>query len=181
MGRMIIDAATSLDGFWADARGRSVMRASDLHGSGLSGRLGDVCGAVVMSRRSFDLSGDPSWIGEAYAAQTPVFVVTDTPIASVPANGPPGLRFLGSYADAFAAARQAADDRAVLVVGEASALKAAMRTGEADEIWLRMTARTLGRGSALFEDGIPVENYFVSEMETTSDAVHMHLEKRIGA
>ncbi len=178
---MIIDAATSLDGFWADSRGRCVMRIADLQGSGLSGRLGGVCGAVVMSRRSFDLSGDPSWIGEAYAAQTPVFVVTDTPIASVPASGPPGLRFLGSYAAAFAEAREAADGRAVLVVGEAGALKAAMGTGEADEIWLRMTPRTLGCGSALFEDDIPVENYFVSEMETTPDAVHMHLEKRVGA
>jgi hypothetical protein len=69
----------------------------------------------------------------------------------------------------------------VLVVGEAGALKAAMRTGEADEIWLRLMSRTLGGGSPLFDDDIPVENYFVSEMETTPDAVHMHLERRLNA
>lgn len=174
MGRMIIDAATSLDGFWADTRGRSVFSPRDLDGSGLSGRLGDVCGAVVMSRRSFELSADTGWIGEAYAAQTPVFVVTDAPHAHQS-----GFRFLATYANAFAAARDAAGERAVLVVGEAGALKAAMGTGEADEIWLRLMSRTLGEGTPLFEDDIPVENYFVSEMETTPDAVHMHLGKRL--
>ncbi|EJL25025.1 hypothetical protein PMI02_03345, partial [Novosphingobium sp. AP12] len=74
-----------------------------------------------------------------------------------------------------------AGDRTVLVVGEAGALKAAMRTGKADEIWLRLMSRTLGGGAPLFEDDIPVENYFVSEMETTPEAVHMHLEKRLNA
>jgi dihydrofolate reductase len=176
MARMIIDAATSLDGFWADARGRCVFSPSDLDGAGLSGRLADVCGAVVMSRRSFELSEDTDWIGDAYAAQTPVFVVTDAP----PVNGR-GFRFVDGYAAAFTAAAAAAGDRAVLVVGEAGALKAAMRTGEADEIWLRLMSRTLGGGSPLFDDDIPVENYFVSEMETTPDAVHMHLERRLNA
>jgi hypothetical protein len=42
-------------------------------------------------------------------------------------------------------------------------------------------SRTLGGGSPLFDDDIPVENYFVSEMETTPDAVHMHLERRLNA
>ncbi|HUD27985.1 MAG TPA: riboflavin biosynthesis protein RibD [Novosphingobium sp.] len=175
MGRMIIDAATSLDGFWADIGGRSVFSARDLDGAGLSGRLPETCGAVVMSRRTFDLSEDTAWIGEAYAAQTPVFVVTDAP----PPGDPHGFHFVESYALAFAQAKDAAGDRAVLVVGEASALKAAMRTGEADEIWLRMTPRTLGEGTPLFEDDVPVEDYFVSEMETTPEAVHMHLEKRL--
>lgn len=174
MGRMIIDAATSLDGFWADARGQSVVSARDLHGSGLSGRLSDVCGAVVMSRRSFELSEDIGWIGEAYATQTPVFVVTDAAPTTVP-----GFRFLATYAAAFADARSAAGDRAVLVVGEAGALKAAMHAGAADEIWLRLTARRLGDGAPLFEEGVPVEDYFVSEMEATPDAVHMHLERRL--
>jgi dihydrofolate reductase len=180
MGRMIIDAATSLDGFWADARGRSVFSVADLHGSGLSGRLSDVCGAVVMSRRSFELSEDIAWIAEAYAAQTPVFVVTDAPTAAPPVQVAGDFRFVEAYVVAFAAAREAAGDRAVLVVGEAGALKAAMHAGAADEIWLRMLSRTLGHGTPLFED-IPVERYFVSEMETTPEAVHMHLERRLGA
>ncbi|MYL98376.1 riboflavin biosynthesis protein RibD [Novosphingobium sp. FGD1] len=174
MGRMIIDAATSLDGFWADARGCSVFSARELAGAGLSGKLPGTCGAVVMSRRTFELSEDTAWIGEAYAAQTPVFVVTD----ARPANGKSGFHFVEGYAAAFAQARKAAGERAVLVVGEASALKAAMHDGEADEIWLRMTSRTLGDGAPLFDDGVPVENYFVSEIDSTAEAVHMHLEKR---
>jgi len=177
MSRMIIDAATSLDGFWADVGGASVFRSADLHGSGLSGRLPEVCGAVVMSRRSFELSEDTDWIGDAYAAQTPVFIVTDTLVA----NAPHGFRFLDSYSAAFAAAKATAGDRAVLVVGETGAMKAALGSGEADEIWLRMTPRTLGGGAPLFDDDVPVENYFVSEMETSAEAVHMHLEKRCNA
>lgn len=178
MGRLIVDAAASLDGYWADARGKSVFSAKDLSGSGLSGRMEDVCGAVVMSRRSFELSEDTDWIAEAYAAQTPVFVVTKEPPAQPP-RGP--FQFIATYAGAFAAARAAAGDKAVLVVGEAGAIRAAMRTGEAHDIWLRVVSCTLGQGAPLFEEGIPVENYFVSEMETTPDAVHMHLEKRLGA
>lgn len=177
MSRLVIDAAASLDGFWADARGRSVLSPGDLHGSGLSGRLADACGAVVMSRRSFDISGDTGWIGEAYAAQTPVFVVGE----EVPVQAMRGFRFLDTYSAAFAEAKAAAGERVVLVVGEAGALKAAMGTGEAHDIWLRLMARRLGDGAPLFEDGIPVENYFVSEMETTPDAVHMHLELRLDA
>jgi len=173
MGRMIIDAATSLDGFWADARGHSVFRAEDLQGSGLSGRLSDVCGAVVMSRRSFEIGEDTSWIGAAYAAHTPVFVVTDAVPAPIA-----GFRFFDSYGAAFAGAKAAAGERAVLVVGEAGALRATMRAGEAHEIWLRLSARTLGEGAPLFEDDVAIGDYFVSEMETTSDAVHIHLERR---
>ncbi|PNU06361.1 dihydrofolate reductase family protein [Novosphingobium guangzhouense] len=178
MGRLIVDAASSLDGFWADARGRSVLGAGDLHGSGLSGKLNSVFGAVVMSRRSFEQSDDIGWIADAYSGKAPVFVVTDAPLR-IPARG--DFHFLPTYADAFAAAQQAAGDAAVLVVGEAGAVRAALRSGEADEIWLRLMSRTLGKGSAVFEDGIPVENYFVSELDTTADAVHMHLERKLDA
>lgn len=178
MGRLIVDAASSLDGFWADARGRSVVSAADLHGSGLSGRLDEVCGAVVMSRRSFELSADTGWIEEAYPAKTPVFVVTDAPSA-IPAQGV--FHFMTNYTAAFAAAQEAAGDKAVLVVGEGGAMRAALGSSDADEIWLRVVSRTLGNGAPLFEDDIPVENYFVSELDTTADAVHMHLARRLDA
>lgn len=176
MGRLIVDAASSLDGFWADAGGRSVVGIGDLHGSGLSGKLDSACGAVVMSRRSFEQSDDTGWIEDAYSGIAPVFVVTDAPLA-VPARGQ--FHFLPTYAEAFAAAQRAAGDSAVLVVGEAGAMRAALRSGEADEIWLRVMSRALGHGAALFEDGIPVDNYFVSALDTTADAVHMHLERRL--
>lgn len=178
MGRMIIDAATSLDGFWVDVRGRSVFQPGERDGSSPSGRQANVCGAVVMSRRTFELSEDVGWIEDAYAAQTPVFVVTEAPTGVSSGDKADGFQFLATYAAAFSAARLSAGDRAVLVVGEGGALKAALRSGEANEIWLRMLSRTLGQGASLFED-VAVEDYFVSEMETTPDAVHMHLERRL--
>ncbi|MGF7155219.1 dihydrofolate reductase family protein [Novosphingobium gossypii] len=178
MGRLIVDAASSLDGYWADARGRSVLRNAELHGAGLSGMLNSACGAVVMGRRALGLSDDADWIAEAYPPGTPIFVVADSPSEFLPSAT---VRFVGTYAQAFAEAQAAAGDRAVLVVGEAGAIKAALRSGEAAEIWLRVVSRTLGRGDPLFDDGIPVENYFVSGLDTTADAVHMHLERRHGA
>jgi len=179
MGRLIVDAATSLDGFWADAFGRSVISVDDLHGSGFSGRLDGVCGAVVMGRRSYELSEDTEWIAHAYA-EVPIFVVTDGQPVVAPASAA-RISLLQTYPAAFRAAREVAGDKAVLVVGEAGSMRAALRSGEADEIWLRMLSRTLGKGTPLFEDGIPVENYFVSELETTADGVHMHLERRLDA
>ncbi|MEE4453280.1 riboflavin biosynthesis protein RibD [Novosphingobium resinovorum] len=182
MGRLIVDAAASLDGFWADARGRSVLSAAELRGSGgsagLSGRVEHACGAVVMSRRALELSDDAGWIAQAYPAEAPVFVVADAPLG-VPPRGQ--FHFLTTYGEAFAAARLAAGDKAVLVVGEAGAVKAALRSGEAPEIWLRVVSRTLGQGTPLFEEGSAVADYFVSELDTTADAVHMHLERRLDA
>ncbi|MFC6622395.1 dihydrofolate reductase family protein [Novosphingobium panipatense] len=178
MGRLIVDAASSLDGFWADAGGRNVLSTADLDGSGLSGRLEMACGAIVMSRRSYELPGDVGWMAEAYPPGTPVFVVSETAPAAPSGDN---FRFMPDYAAAFAAAQDAAGDRPVLVVGEAGAMGAALGSGQADAIWLRVLSRTLGRGAPLFEEGAPVQNYFVAELETTPEAVHMLLERRLQA
>lgn len=178
MGRLIVDAASSLDGYWADAGGKSVLRSEELQGAGLSGMLNSECGAVVMDRRALHSTGDKDWVTDAYPSGTPIFVVTDRPLEQPPSNC---VRFVSSYAQAFSAAQSAAGHRPVLVVGEGGAMEAALRSGDASDIWLRVVSRTLGRGHPLFDDGIPVENYFVSELDTTADAVHMHLERRQNA
>lgn len=178
MGRLIVDAASSLDGYWADVRGRNVFDASELQGAGLSGRVSGRYGAVVMSRRSFESSANSDWIAEAYPAETPIFVVSDQVLAF---SGQRQVRVMRAYSEAFRAAQIAAGDGAVLVVGDAGAVEAAMGSGQGAEIWLRMVSRTLGKGTPLFEDGLPVDKYFVSEMDATGDAVHMHLERRVPA
>lgn len=174
MGRLIVDAATSLDGFWADARGRTLFSSGNPVGADLS-----ACGAVVMSARAFQLVSDAEWIAGADAAAVAVFVVADRP-ARAQSEGR-AVRFTESYATAFKAARDVAGERAVLVMGESGAMRAALRDGKAEDVWLHVLSRTLGQGAPLFDDEVPVDNYFVSEMETTAEGVHMHLERRLDA
>lgn len=168
MSRIIIAAATSLDGFWADARGRSILPVESIPDRRLAGR----CGAVVMGERAYR-SADASVLADAEAP--PLFVVADPPLA----DGPADVLFLPTFAAAFSAARKAARGKAVLVLGETSTVTAALRSGEADEMWLQVVSRTLGQGAPLFEEPVGMDDYFVSEMETTPGAVRMHLERRL--
>lgn len=177
MGRLIVDAATSMDGFWADADGQSVLPLKNIRDARLSSPSPAGCGAVVMSQRSLESSAYVGRAVQAYAAHVPVFVVGDD--MATAGHGKRRIRFVETYPAAFAAARAEAGDKAVLVLGEAGALGAALQSGEADEIWLRVVSRTLGAGAPLFDDGAPVDGYFVSEMETTPDTVHLHLERRL--
>ena len=151
MGRMIIDAATSLDGFWADARGNSVLSAEEMHRSGMLPSLKDVCGAVVMSRRSFDMVRSPDWFAENYELQVPIFVVTELPPERQPReNARLTFHFVATFAEAFEQAERAAGDKAVLAVGEATTVQAALLSGAADEMWPHGTfrhARGVARGS----------------------------------
>ncbi|MFC0204096.1 riboflavin biosynthesis protein RibD [Novosphingobium soli] len=180
MGRMIVDATTSLDGFWADARGRSVLPAEERGASGLPESFEQACGALVMSGACLDAGAHAGGIERAHDSRVPVFVVDERrPPRTRSEAAPAPVHFVESYPAAFRAARAAAGDKAVLVLGEARSLEAALGTGEADEILLRVVSRTVGAGAPLFTADIPVENYYVARMETTTVAVHMHLERRL--
>lgn len=179
MGRMIIDAATSLDGFWADARGNSVLPAEEMHRSGMVAPLKDACGAVVMSRRSFDMIRDPDWFADSYELQVPIFVVTDTPPERRPReNDGLTFHFVASFAEAFGLAASAAGNKAVLAVGEATTVQAALLSGMADEMWLRIAPRATGGGTPLFGPGLPGKDFYVSALDATAGTVHMKLQRR---
>lgn len=170
MSRMIIAAAVSLDGFWADSGGRTVLPVERFRNDRITPR----CGAVVMGEGAYRAGGVSALAGTGHL-RPPLFVVSEAP----PPEAPPGISFMPTFAAAFAAAREAAGAKAVLVLGEASTVTAALRSGEADEMWLQVVSRTLGQGAPLFDDQVRVDDYFVSEMEATSGAVHMHLERRL--
>lgn len=179
MGRMIIDTATSLDGFWADARGNSVLSAEEMHRSGMLPSLKDVCGAVVMSRRSFDMVRSPDWFAENYELQVPIFVVTELPPERQPReNERLTFHFVATFAEAFEQAERAAGDKAVLAVGEATTVQAALLSGAADEMWLRIAPRATGGGTPLFSPGLPGKDFYVSALDATAGTVHMKLQRR---
>jgi dihydrofolate reductase len=176
---MIIDAATSMDGFWADARGESVFPVEEMHRGAMLAPLIAACGAVVMSRRSFELVRNPDWFADNYELQVPIFVVTDDPPERHPKeNADLQFYFVEDFQEAFEQAELAAGEKAVLALGEASTVQAALLSGKADELWLRVVARATGGGTPLFSPGNPGKEFFVSEMETTAAGVCMKLERR---
>lgn len=179
MGRMIIDAVTSLDGFCADARGKSVFPVENMHGSGMIASLVDMCGAVVMSRHTFDMVEDPDWFADNYELQVPIFVVTDAPLRRYPKeNGLLSFHFVFGFAPAFELAQKAAGDKAVLAIGGPAMVRAALLSGKADEMWLRIVDCSTGGGTPLFGPGLPGKDFFVSALETTPDSVQMKLQRR---
>jgi dihydrofolate reductase len=177
MARVFIDAAMSLDGFWADRDGRSVFPLDDLHSSGMLKTLVDRTGAVVMSRRSFEMASDPDWFAGNYELQVPIHVITAHPPARHPKEGG-GVTFAfhDSFADALAGARNAAGGRDVAIIGERSAVEAAIAAGAVDEMYLRIVPRICGSGEPLMRDLDGVRRVFdISNVSTTAHAVHIHL------
>jgi dihydrofolate reductase len=150
-----------------------------MHRSAMLAPLIDACGAVVMSRCSFETVGNPDWFADNYELQVPIFVVTDAPPDRRPReNDRLKFRFVPSFAEAFEQAQKAAGEKAVLAIGEASTVKAALLSGLADEMWLRVVARSTGGGTPLFGPGLPGKDFYVSAVDTTPGTVHMKLQRR---
>ena len=179
MGRMIVEAATSIDGYWSDADGVNVFPVDAARRARMVAQLSESCGAVVMSAKAFAAAGEPDWYADNYELQVPIFVVTDrAPVPAPRENARLHFHFLPDFASALAAAQKEAEEKAVLVIGGARTVSAALNTGKIDEIWLHVMAHALGRGAPLFDEEMPFADYFVSEMENTPSAVHMRLERR---
>ncbi|KDN16536.1 dihydrofolate reductase family protein [Amycolatopsis rifamycinica] len=145
----------SLDGFVADRHGGTA-RLSDPAASRGSDWMTDLIretGAVVLGRRSFEMSEDPDWYAGSYEFQVPIFVVTHTPPAVPPAQND-NLTFTfvtDGIASAITQARAAAGERAVKVIG-ASVVRQAVRARLADELHVLLAPVLLGAGLPLFGD-----------------------------
>ena len=81
MGRVIAGMTMSLDGFVADADGnvdRLYADLADLQGSTYMTATIAETGAVLMGRKTFEMGGPDSYVGE-YEFQVPIFVLTHHP------------------------------------------------------------------------------------------------------
>ena len=112
-------------------------------------------GAVVMGRRLFDVvDGPDGWndelgYGAAEVGKPPFFVVTHAPPASVRLD----LDFTfvtAGVAAAVEAARAAAGDRDVMIMGGADVVRQAVESRLADELSLHLSPVVLGGGTPLF-------------------------------
>lgn len=150
MAKTLYSVAMSLDGFIAGPGGDMSWLAAHLGPNpAIDELIGDV-GALLVGRRTF--GGDDPYQGtegegEAFGGgwRGPQFVLTHHP----PAAPVPGVTFVGDFAAALAAARAAAGDRYVNVLG-AEVARQCLEAGALDEILVCLAPVLLGDGVRLF-------------------------------
>ena len=142
----------------------------------------EATGAVVMGRRLFDIiDGPQGWndemgYGAGHAAVPPVFVVTH----EAPTEWRLGERFrfvTDGLAAAIDAARAAAGDGDVFVMGGGDVVRQTVAGGLADELRIHLAPELLGGGTPLFGADPPrhLEQVSVDVSPTAT-----HLRYRVG-
>jgi len=160
MGKVIIGATLSLDGFMNDRHGdvrRLYSDFEELHRTEMLQEEIRMTGAVVMGRRAFDMAeGDLT----DYEFQVPIFVLTH----SVPEQAIKGenerlrVSFVTDGIErAIKQARAAAGEKHVMVVGGASTAQQCLRAGLVDEIHIGIVPIFLGEGLRFFGPGVDEE------------------------
>jgi len=154
-GRVVVQAAMSLDGFIAGPD-HDMDWVFDYTTPEEFPDIVAAAGAMLSGRRSFDVgqrdAGKPS--GEAYggAWDGPVFVLTHEPPA---AAQPGGVTFLsGDITAAVATARSAAGDKDLVIIG-ADVARQCLERGLVDEFLLLLLPVMLGAGIRLYSPGGP--------------------------
>jgi len=131
-------------------------------------------GAVVTSRRVYeDTNG---WADQDGFYRMPVFVVTHRP-HEVVRRGDTAFTFVtGGVAAAIEAAVAVADDRRVHVMGGASIIQQALRSGLVDQLRLHIVPLLLGSGTALFDGAGPE----LEHLDTVDTPEATHVTYRVG-
>jgi dihydrofolate reductase len=172
-GKVFADIDISLDGFIAGERisresplgaggERLIWYGDDVNdgGVGRNGRYGTVDaevlqesaareGAVIMGRRTFDLSVD-AW-GVCPPIHKPCFVLTHRPAPTLVKQGGTSFIFVASPEEALNKARHAASGRDVGVMGGAQTIRQFLLAGLLDELHLHLVPVLLGSGMRLFD------------------------------
>jgi dihydrofolate reductase len=176
MGKVIVGATLSLDGFMSDRHGDIRRLYPDLEALRSTEMLQEEIrrtGAVVMGRRAYDMAeGDLT----DYEYQVPIFVLTH----HVPEKGPKGendrvtVTFVTDGVEsAIERAKAAAGDKQIMVVGGAHTAQQCLRAGLVDEIHMGIVPVLLGEGLRFFEqlanEQIELDRTRVFESPTRTD------------
>ena len=148
--RILYSCTMSLDGFMAGPDGDMHWLLPFFGPDPVADGLVDRVGALLVGRRTFD-GDDPHRGTEQEGAfsgtyQGPSFVLTHRP----PAQAPPGTVFLTELEAAVTAAREAAGDRYVNVLG-AEVARGCLEAGLLDEVLVFVAPVLLGDGTRLFD------------------------------
>jgi dihydrofolate reductase len=157
MGKVIVGATMSLDGYINDSNGSVDALYPDLD-SWRESEPGkesiQKTGAVVMGRNSFGMSEDPDWFAGNYEYQVPIFVLTHRPPEKMPKQTD-DLTFTfvtDGIQSAIQQAKAAAGDKEVNIIGAASTARQCLQAGLADELHIDIMPVLLGGGLRLFEE-----------------------------
>jgi dihydrofolate reductase len=170
MAKLLYSASMSLDGFIAGPGGDMQWLAPYLGRNELIDELVPQIGAMLVGRRTHEGDdphrGDPDKEGAFEGTwDGPVFVLTRRP----PAEEVEGLTFMDDVRAAVDAAKAAAGDRYVNVLG-ANAARSCLEAGLLDEVLVLVVPVLLGDGVRLFEhpggEQVALERVHVSEAET---------------
>ena len=141
-------------------------------------------GAVVMGRKTFDtVDGPGGWnetmgYGADQAARPPFFVVTSTRPDAVRLAGTHDFTFvLDGPAAAVSAARRAAGDRDVYVMGGGQLVGSCLAAGLLDVLRLHLSPEVLGGGTPLFA-GVGRHRLIQREVLISGSATHLTYEVR---
>jgi len=151
MGKLLYSATMSLDGFIAGAGGDMSWLIEHLGPNPTVDELTGEIGALLVGNRTF--RGDDPYKGTENEGEPfgggwsgPQFVLThhapDTPV--------PDVTFVGDLESGVAAAKQAAGDKYVNVLG-ASVAKQCLEAGLLDEVLVLVAPVLLGDGTRLFD------------------------------
>src|SRR5437588_10461478 len=176
MGKVIVGATLSLDGFMNDRHGEVSRLYPDLEALRRTEMLAEeirMTGAVVMGRRAYDMAeGDLT----DYEFQVPIFVLTH----HVPEQGPKGenerltVTFVtDGIASAIEKAKAAAGDKHVMVIGGANTAQQCIRAGLVDHIQIGIVPVLFGEGLRFFEphvnEQMKLERTRIFESPTRTD------------
>lgn len=141
-------------------------------------------GAVVMGRKTFDtVDGPGGWdeqmgYGADQAARPPFFVVTSSRPEQVRLAGTHDFTFvLDGPAAAVDAARRAAGDRNVYVMGGGALVGGCLAAGLLDQLRLHLSPEVLGAGTPLFA-GVGRHRLVQRDVEVSASAVHLTYDVR---
>jgi len=198
MSKVVADITMSVDGFvtgpGADLEHGLGLDAEGLHAWALESHdpvdrdllqsLSAASGAVMMGRKTFDTVDGPGGWGESMGygadqdARPPFFVVTSTRPQQVRLAASHDFTFvLDGPAAAVDAARQAAGDRDVYVMGGGRLIGSCLAAGLLDVLRLHLSPEVLGAGTPLFA-GVGRHRLVQRDVLISASATHLTYDVR---
>lgn len=180
MGKVIVGATVSLDGFINDGSGSVAALFPDLAALRNTKPLQESMqktGAVVMGWNTFAMAEDPDWYAGNYEYQAPIFVLTH----EVPARLPKQTKELtftfvtDGIESAIRQAKAAAGDKDVTVIGGTSTARQCIQAGLADELHIDIMPVLFGSGLRLLEGfgDAPIQLERLAVMELPAGRTHL--------
>jgi dihydrofolate reductase len=178
MGKVIIHALITLDGFMADTNG-NVDWMFDFPSTNedepvvkkVWKELGAVVGGANKTQTIED--GEEPWGG---SLKIPVFEMTHTPHEPIEKNGTTYTFVVNDIAHAVDMAKEAAGDKSVALLG-GSISRQCLKLGLVDEIYLTVVPLLLGDGISLF--GGLGERIKLERTETSAFGSEIHMRFRV--